>query len=315
MKRYSILRTHLSPYQLSGFKDLEKNCLENLPVKYLDSIDEWDQNSELILITNTHTKFENLPSVMKENASLIIHPNSGYENFASATSLLKKIPLIIGHQIRAQAVAEYTLSCFVEYWTQRPEQKNWDVSRLYPRTLMNETSALIIGMGHIGVKIQAMLHSIGVKTITVDPRAKADYKNLTEMNQKVETVILSASLNSSSKHIINKDLLTKLSPSVLINPARGGFVKESDLLEYLNRSRMVAYLDVFEQEPLPLDSLHHTRIKKTSHIAGVHTHLDRDIIEFEYDVLNNYFNLTEEKFMIKYQDQLLSHKWFQGELW
>ncbi|MFY7993698.1 MAG: NAD(P)-dependent oxidoreductase [Bacteriovoracaceae bacterium] len=315
MKRYSVIRTHTSPYQVSGFKDLEKNRLEKLPLDYLHSVEEIKADSELIVVTNTHTKFEDLPAEIREKARLIVHPNSGYENFASSFSALKNLPVVIGHEIRAQAVAEYTLSCFVDYWTQRPHHLNWDKSRLYPRKLMNKTSALIIGHGHIGKLLKTMLTSLGVHVKTVDPRLPADYKELSEVEESFETIILAASLNSKSTHLINQDSLQKLAPSLLINPSRGGFINEVDLMNYLDHSSMTAYLDVFEKEPLPNGSLNHERLIKTSHIAGVHRDLDQDIIEFEYQVISDFLNLSEKDFMVKYNHQLVANKWFQGELW
>jgi D-3-phosphoglycerate dehydrogenase len=314
MKRYSIIRTHLSPYQLSGFKDLEKSRLESLGVSYLDSDSQITDESELIVITNTHTKFESLSEKIKNKAKLVIHPNSGYENFESSPEL-QKIPVIVGNEVRAQAVAEYALSCFVDFWTKRPLHSEWDKERAYPRKLMNQTTALIIGQGQIGKLLLTMLTALGVKVTTVDPRTKADYKNIQDLTGTFDSVILAASLNSKSFHIVNQNFLKKFNPKVLINPSRGGFINEADLIAHLNNSQMSAYLDVFEKEPLPVGQLSHPRLYKTSHIAGVHDDLDQGIIEFEYKVLKDYLNLSEKDFMLKYQEALLANKWFQGELW
>lgn len=314
MKRYSIIRTHLSPYQLSGFKDLERSTLESLGVSYLDSVDQIKDDSPLIVITNTHTKFEELPEIIKKQAALIVHPNSGYENFESSSEL-RNIPVVVGNEIRAQAVAEYALSCFVDFWTKRPVHPEWDKTRLYPRTLMNSTSALIIGYGYIGKILTMMLSGLGVKVTTVDPRTSADLKSIENLNTQFDSVFLAASLNKKSLNLVNKNFLEKFNPKVLINPSRGGFVNEKDLIDHLNNSQMSAYLDVFEKEPLPQGSLSHPRLFKTSHIAGVHDHLDQGIIDFEYKVIKDFLALSEKEFMLKYQEALLSNKWFQGELW
>ena len=315
MKRYSVLRTNLSPYQISGFKDLEKKRLEELSLDYLQAADEITENTELILITNTHTKFEELPEIVKNQTRLVIHPNSGYENFAPAWSELSGIPVIIGHEVRAQAVAEYSLSCFVDFWTQRPHQIEWDKTRLYPRTLMKDSSALIIGYGHIGKMVESMLQAIGVKTTTVDPKETADVKNITDVTGEFDSVIICAGLNSHSKNLINKTNLEKLKPKLLINAARGGIINETDLVEYLTQTQAKAYLDVFEKEPLPANSLQHERLFKTSHIAGVHEGLDLGIIEFEYKVIQAFLTLARDEFMVKYENELLMTKWFHGELW
>ena len=59
--------------------------------------------------------------------------------------------------------------------------------------------------------------------------------------------------------------------SVLINTARGGLVVEADLLEALRRGPLrAAGLDVFEQEPTPVDNPLRKldNVLLSSHVAG-----------------------------------------------
>jgi phosphoglycerate dehydrogenase-like enzyme len=69
-------------------------------------------------------------------------------------------------------------------------------------------------------------------------------------------VSVNCDLNPTSFHLINQETLACARPgAVLINTARGPIVHEEALIEALQTGRLAgAGLDVFEHEPLPLES-------------------------------------------------------------
>jgi D-3-phosphoglycerate dehydrogenase len=79
---------------------------------------------------------------------------------------------------------------------------------------------------------------------------------LQELLRQSDFISLNCDLNPSSFHLIDAQALARLGPqAVLINVARGAVVDEAALVEALRAGRLAgAALDVFEVEPLPLDS-------------------------------------------------------------
>jgi D-3-phosphoglycerate dehydrogenase / 2-oxoglutarate reductase len=130
---------------------------------------------------------------------------------------------------------------------------------------LSECTLGIIGVGNIGKAITRRADAFGMQVygtdiLEIDPVFIADtgikMTNLPSLLASSDFVSLNCDLNSTSYHLINRDTLALMKPSaVLINTARGPLVDEKALVEALQAKRLAgAALDVFEQEPLPLES-------------------------------------------------------------
>jgi D-3-phosphoglycerate dehydrogenase len=80
--------------------------------------------------------------------------------------------------------------------------------------------------------------------------------SLEDLLSRADFVSINCDLNPTSQHLMNADTFALMKPSaVLINTARGPIVEEQALIDALQAKRLAgAALDVFEVEPLPLDS-------------------------------------------------------------
>jgi D-3-phosphoglycerate dehydrogenase len=67
---------------------------------------------------------------------------------------------------------------------------------------------------------------------------------------------MNTDLNPTSRHLMNEKTFALMKPNaVIINTSRGPVIKETDLVKALQSGQIAgAALDVFEYEPLPLDS-------------------------------------------------------------
>lgn len=311
MKSFQLIRLNVSSYQSPFFIQKEKESLQSLGLRYCENFEELD-GSPLVLLTNTHTELALHPQLLART-ELIIHPNSGYDNLSRDYTLLSNIPTIIGHEIRAHAVSEWILSCFFEASIKRPVHPTWELGRQWNRTRLKDKEVVVFGYGHIGKMVTSALRALGTTVHVVDPYVEGCLKDYKDLPAKLyHALIPCCGLNEKSRGLFNKKLFNHLSFEFFINGARGGLVNEEELKDYLStHSEARAYLDVFAKEPFGKE-WDHPQVIKSSHIAGVYSGLDEEIIHFEHRVLSDYLNLDTASFNKKYYLQLLSSKIKEG---
>ncbi len=298
-----VLRLDISTYQKKDFQAKEKDLVEKLGFQ---SLSQLDFNAD-ILISNSNTEFHKFKPSDFKNLKLLIHPNSGYDNITFEWAKQDQAPVIVGHEIRMNAVVEYTLSCLLGHFASPPFVKRWDKGRAWERKLLRDQNIQLIGFGHIGKVLKESLAPI-VKNISIyDP-----YKNQNELHpEKTDILIMAASLNPSSEKIINADFLKRLPPhTLIINGARGKLIDQNALINFLKSNpESYSYLDVFENEPTdftPFDVL--SNVKLCSHVAGVYSKLDEGILSFEEKILKDFSHLNTLDFKTKYAEENLQNR-------
>jgi phosphoglycerate dehydrogenase-like enzyme len=122
----------------------------------------------------------------------------------------------------------------------------------------------VIGAGHTGRHFIRMMRALGVQTVVFDPYASD--QSLAELDvEKVESlddllsgcniVALHAPSTPETHHMIGRRELSLLSDeAILINTARASLIDSEALLNELRTGRISAALDVFDEEPLPVES-------------------------------------------------------------
>jgi len=119
----------------------------------------------------------------------------------------------------------------------------------------------IVGLGAIGREIAKRGTSFDMDVVACDPFVTAAPAgvSMVELDKLLTTsrfIVLACPLTPETFHLINADRLSLVRPDAyLVNVARGPVVREADLISALTSGRVAgAALDVFEIEPLPLDS-------------------------------------------------------------
>ncbi|MBK9779799.1 MAG: phosphoglycerate dehydrogenase [Anaerolineales bacterium] len=134
-----------------------------------------------------------------------------------------------------------------------------------PGRTLSECTLGIIGVGNIGKAVTRRAKAFGMKVLGTDiidvdhvfvGESGIEMTSLETLLSNSDFVSVNCDLNSTSHHLINASTLSKMKPTaVLINTARGPIVDEKALVAALSSGQIGgAALDVFEFEPLPLES-------------------------------------------------------------
>ena len=134
-----------------------------------------------------------------------------------------------------------------------------------PGKTLSECTLGVIGIGNIGKAVTRRAKAFGMKVLGTDiididhvfiSESGIEMTNLDTLLANSDFVSVNCDLNPTSYHLINATTLSKMKhTAVLINTARGPIVDEKALVAALSSGQVGgAALDVFEFEPLPLDS-------------------------------------------------------------
>ena len=160
----------------------------------------------------------------------------------------------------ADSVLSYMLSFArrTPWMTEDMRAGNWN--KLPGRTL-RECTLGVVGVGNAGRAVIARAVAFGMRVLGTDPVAPpatipVHMLPLPELLAAADFVSVNCDLNPTSFHLIDATALAAMKPTaVLINTARGPIVDEPALVSALAAGRIAgAALDVFEHEPLPVDS-------------------------------------------------------------
>jgi phosphoglycerate dehydrogenase-like enzyme len=122
----------------------------------------------------------------------------------------------------------------------------------------------IVGLGRVGTRLADLLRPWQARVIACDPYIPdhhfaehgVERVDLPTLLTQADVVTLHVYLNRHTRHLIGAAELARMKPTaILLNASRGGVIDEAALIAALEAGRIAgAGLDVFEREPLPLDS-------------------------------------------------------------
>lgn len=121
----------------------------------------------------------------------------------------------------------------------------------------------VIGLGDIGRNTVQRLRALGLTVVAYDPGVEGDagFSGLEraawpEAVEDLDFLVFTCALNKHNFHMLNAEVLAKCKPGVrVVNVARGPLIDEAALIVALQSGHVhSAALDVFEVEPLPMNS-------------------------------------------------------------
>ncbi len=152
------------------------------------------------------------------------------------------------------------------HWMSAQAGRRWAPVRLQdsPRDLPGQT-VLVYGMGGIGTEFARLAKALGMKVIGVrrSPRKADDPVDemhtpdqIDQLLPRADWLMLCSPLTAQTRKLMSAQRLALLPKGAyVLNVSRGEVVDEAAMIDALNSGHLAgAYLDVFEQEPLPTES-------------------------------------------------------------
>jgi len=166
-----------------------------------------------------------------------------------------------------EAVAEHTWALILslarriveaDESVRRGSYSGWDPGTFLGISLKGKTLG-IVGLGRIGSMVARrakgyemnLLYTQRKKNESLEQELDIKFETFDKLLTKSDFVTLHVPLSSETRGMINKESLSKMKKgSYIINTARGGIVREDDLVRALREGSLKgAALDVFENEP------------------------------------------------------------------
>jgi D-3-phosphoglycerate dehydrogenase len=186
----------------------------------------------------------------------------------------------------------------------------WEKKKLQGREIFNKVLG-VIGFGKIGSIVADRGRGLKMRVIVHDPfvapeqieKAGFESVSLSELYRRSDYITVHVPKLKDTVGMINREAFAQMKDGVmLINCARGGIVREADLIEALNSGKVAgASLDVFETEPPGVCPLFDTdRVICTPHLGAstqeaqtnVAVDVARQIIAFlKYGTIQNAVNV------------------------
>ena len=140
----------------------------------------------------------------------------------------------------------------------------------------------VVGASHVGRNMIRFLQPFGVNILLYDPCVSRDMArelgvtavSLEELMGAGDVVTVHAPQLPTTNGMITAAHLASMKDGALfVNTSRGTVVDQAALLAELKSGRLNAYLDVFEEEPLPEDNefIRLDNVLLTPHMSGGHT--------------------------------------------
>lgn len=206
--------------------------------------------------------FENAP-----NLKIVSNLAVGFNNIDLQAANEHKVMVTNTPEVLTESTADLTFALLLatarriveaEKTVRSGEWKSWTPMGMAGQNVGGATLG-IIGMGRIGEAVARRAQGFGMEVLYHNRTRRSfedvKYAELDELLGKADFVVLLTPLTEETKGMIGaRELGLMKETACLINVARGGIVDESALYEALNSNGIWgAGLDVFEQEPVPLD--------------------------------------------------------------
>jgi D-3-phosphoglycerate dehydrogenase len=212
----------------------------------------------------------------------------GYDAVAVPALTARKVPLMVAGTANSTSVAEQAFHLMISLAKKHEaldalvKEGRWaDRHGGLPMEISGKT-VLIVGFGRIGTRQAKRCNGFDMNVLIYDPYVDAaviraagceKVADLDAALPRVDFVSIHCPKNPETINMFNAVRFARMKKSAfIVNTARGGIINETDLHAALTSGQIAAAgLDVFDQEPTPVDNplLKLPNVISSPHMAGV----------------------------------------------
>ncbi|MHB8394141.1 MAG: D-2-hydroxyacid dehydrogenase [Candidatus Dormibacteria bacterium] len=216
-------------------------------------------------------KEDPLPGVLRAHPEVKwIHTvSAGVDRIGDILAERPEIILTNSVGVTAIPIAEFVVGCLLQHCKRYPEiwaaqqMSRWESLALRE---LGDLRVVIVGLGAIGQEVALRLAPFGCRVTGIRRHPKGaglgivdDVRGpdqLAQACEEADALVLAVPLTTETRGLVGAEVLSRLQPGAcVINIARGGLIEETELVKVLASGRLAAaYLDAFEEEPLPPSS-------------------------------------------------------------
>jgi D-3-phosphoglycerate dehydrogenase len=259
-------------------RDKDVQLFDSRPAGLLELV-ERIRDAQVVINIRSTSRFTDEVLEKCAKLRLISIWGTGTDNVDLASARARGICVTNTPGVSAGAVAEHTIALIMAvakqlvHIDQQVRRGNWP--RAMVMQLRGKTLGLV-GTGAIGREVAKLGIGLGMRVIawTFHPeRDIAEWVSFDDVFRQSDVVSVHVRQTAETLGFIRREHFDLMKRSaIFVNTARGGIVKEADLLHALQAGRIAgAGLDVFESEPLPADSPFYSlrNVVLTPHSAGI----------------------------------------------
>ena len=219
------------------------------------------------------------------NLQLISSLGAGVDHIVEDPSLPPQVELTrVVYENLGRSIARYAAAAVLQFHKSLPAYFHCKQDKKWDKQIPSEVELRIgvMGVGKMGKEVAKLLLAMNFEVYgySKSPKFIPGVRCFSEKNQelaaflqRINTLICLLPLTDQTQGILNRKVFAQLPlNSYLINLGRGQHLIDSDLIEAIDKGIIAgAYLDVFNEEPLPPDHPFwvYPQVYITPHIASI----------------------------------------------
>ena len=224
--------------------------------------------AQIVVLNRERTRFDRDVIDALPGLELIVQTGGIGPNLDVAAATARGVAVSAGPGLpnSIEGVAELALGLLLSLARQIPANDrnvragHWQVA---PTVMLNGGTMGIVGLGRLGRGLARLGQALQMAVIAAGPTLTAEraaqsgveFVSLDDLFRRADAAFVCTRLSERTRGLVTRQHLESMKRSAyLINVARGPIVDEAALVDVLRERRIAgAGLDVFGQEPLPVD--------------------------------------------------------------